>query len=272
MNIFWMIPLMWLLKQANSFVITGIRSVVAWGRGRRSWVSGARGNTLKWWEGLDWGYTKCVHTWQTSLNCALKTCAFIAHKLQLHKVDFWETDRKNQNAVGLPQRGDVFEKALSSSQCSGPFGLSQDLLEVMISFPAHKTSSPRSDSVSLTTSSDSDHPFWHVRAFFTSQSNSPQQPGDLVPLSPLWNANVMTGATSSRLMATKRWWGWEHVLRTAELKDKGEPRVLTGLWISVNYELPTSAFFHNREKYLSCLNQLFCVSLTEKAESSSYLL
>lgn len=144
----------------------------------------------------------------------------------------------------------------------------------MISSPAHKTSSPRSDSggVSLTTSSDPNHPFWHVCVCFTSQSNSPHQPGDLVPLSPLWNANVMTGATSSRLMAMKRCWGWEHVLRTAELKDKGEPRMLTVLWISVNCELPTPAFFHNREKYLSCLNQLFCVSLTEKAESSSYLL
>lgn len=124
-------------------------------------------------------FWQCVHIWQTSLNCALKICVFIVCKLQLHKFDFWakrlSSYRKSQNAVGLPQRGDVFEKALSSSQCSGSFGLNQDLLEVMISFPAHKTSPPWTDSggVSLTTSSDSDHPFWHVCVFFTSQSNFP---------------------------------------------------------------------------------------------------
>lgn len=152
---------------------------------------------------------------------------------------------------------------------------SQDLLEVMISFPAHKTSPPWTDSggVSLTTSSDSDHPFWHVCVFFTSQSNFPpaRRPSSSFSLigMQMWRLEQQL---ASRLMTTKRCWGWKYVLRTAELKDKEESRMLTVLWISVNCELPTSEFFHSREKYLSCLNQLFCVSLTEKAESSSYLL
>ena len=77
--------------------------------------------------------------------------------------------------------GTFFEKALSSFQRSGSLGLNQDLLEVLIFFPAHKTSSPWTGSVDVfpMTPFDSDHQFDMCGFLFRPQSNSPHQLGVL---------------------------------------------------------------------------------------------